>query len=882
MSPVVLASLFDPLTPRTLVDAIAECLRYHPRHRITPRELLRHAYFTETVPKIQAAPYIPAMPDAPVRPTALPPTPTAVQQQQQPHLPSASSSPGGGTTPALLLDPSTVQNVPNRDLPPSHSVAGFAAAPPGFSLVDPNRTLPPLQSSGGGGQRVPFFPQYRDVSSPVMPPTPSSASSRSVQSPPLHPSPYDSPGLEPHALSNQRRTTGASALVDQLKRLDLPAAELSSYGRRAPPSGVARAAGQEPPQWPGGPSGGGGGGSGNYPYDLSASSSYYSRPSGQSSTSIASSGHGSSSSHLVQSTGGLPSPGLPSPHGRPYDDDVSMPPPSSTVVQHQLPHERVRRLDPVAANAEVEAARKAALAPKKKKWGLSSVFGSNNDSKASHSLVSVAEEASRSSSVPLKRTQSVSDRADSNTSLTSGETHTDPKQAAKEAKKQAKALEMAKRDAAEKASRERARAVMMKRERMVEATAEHYKNKASGLGGKTVPANYLIPSSSSSLGLQSPSTTSVNQRPPPQARSAAASQRLPSDLGKDSLLSGHRHKSRRRDLDDDHSTSSLDANSLRSPSIMTFHSVDSDPGPSRLARQYSSSVGVDPALGVRGSSYQTNSQGSNSSPQLYSLPQGSGSIENQLSNDFRQHARLASNSPAASYASPLGSTFNPYGRGGSEASSLKLPSVASLDLNPEQHGNGYINPMFHVVRNPSSSFLSPNHVVLTSLLLSRSAIRPTATATIRPCHRSLSSHLSRTVVINSIPQHINTRKHLLFSTLTVSHSPVLCLIPLSSPPSHTHPSHSSILALIHCTFFSCPQDLLKACTKPVSSKVPSPNLSPLDSFLLILHRTLIGLFWQSRERDEAGLPFLSRRPTQVAKRVRSSNAKLSLLRIVTL
>jgi meiosis induction protein kinase IME2/SME1 len=697
MSPIVFTSLFDSLIPRTLIDCISECLRYNPRHRITPRNLLNHTYFRETVPKLQAAPYIPAMPEAPSRPSI------PAQALTAPYLPSSASSPLTSPPPPPDSTASSVQNVPNRDLPPSHSVPG---PKPGFNLVDPaaNRTLPPLQSAHqGSGNRVPFFPQYRDVSSPVMPPTPSSASSHSLaQAGQLHRtgggggSGYDghhhspSPGIEhspsPNLLGSQRRTTGASALVDQLKRLDLPAAELSSYGRRAPPSAVNRAAGQAPPRWQGGaqPS----------PYDAAGGFNRTLPPPHQSSASLASSGHGSSSSHLV-TPAGVGSPSQPAPHVRsPYDDELSMPPPTT------IDREPVRRLDVTAANAEVEAARKAALAPpKKKKWGLSSVFGSNNDSKADHSLVSVAEESSRSS-VPLKRSQSISDRADSNTSLTSGEMHhhSDPKLAAKEAKKQAKALEMAKREAAEKASRERARAVMMKRERMVEATAEHYKSKASGqpsAGGKPVSSNYLIPSSSSSLGLQSPSTASLSSRTaPPPARSSAASQRLPPNMA--ALASHQRHKSRRRDGDDDHSTSSLDTNSFRSPSVATFHSVDSDPGPSRLARQYSSSVGVDPALGIRGSGYQTNSQGSNSSPQLYSLPQGSGSIENQLSRDFSTHARLA-NSPGGSYSSLVNPSYNPYGRGGSESSSLQLPSLASQGL-PAPERSGYVNPMFHVVR----------------------------------------------------------------------------------------------------------------------------------------------------------------------------------------
>ena len=93
------------------------------------------------------------------------------------------------------------------------------------------------------------------------------------------------------------------------------------------------------------------------------------------------------------------------------------------------------------------------------------------------------------------------------------------------------------------------------------------------------------------------------------------------------------------------------------------------------------------------------SQGSTSSPQLYSLPGGSGSIGDQLSRDFREHTNLGS--PNARYASPTpsaGTKFDPYGRPVVGQSHLSLPGMSSPSV-------GY-NEMFRVVSRDVSLTLN--------------------------------------------------------------------------------------------------------------------------------------------------------------------------------
>lgn len=816
MAPVPFTSLFDPSTPLTLIDVISECIRYNPKNRITSKACLSHAYFTETVPRIQTAPYIPPMPEAP--------SPSSVLSHlTQPHLAST------GSTTALVSPPDSVQGA-TASQQPSHASGSTSYPqqpsppnpPPSFNIGDPSRTLPLPQPSvpHSNGNRIPFYPHYRDThsQSPGIPNSPSSASSLSLHSIHSHKTAYDAPGLE-HNLtsgstlvygvsSSRNRTSGASALVDQLRELDLPAADLSSYGRRAAPAVVtngnrydandsslsipmwqqqAQAHQQQQQQH-------------HLPSSAASSSTHGTRPSheqevpslehyGQphfsslpanfdrSSTSVASrSTHGSSSYVPTPSDGG-PGQGQnateyrPSPPivRTPYDDDLSMPPPPPPIKID----EPVRRQDVVMANAQVEAAKRQALAAiptKKKRWGLGSVFGSgshSNDSKHSHhhheQLASVGEEAAASTaSVPLKRTQSVSN----DPHLDTPAPPLDAKAAQKEAKRQAKQLELAKREAASAAAKERARAVMLKRERLVN---EQVNGKSSSIhsGSSSIDlkagAKDKDKGSKTSLEQhqQHPSSTSQSQPHPSTNGQASSSQgslgssyRSVSHSNNSSrqllqpthnssttttdttsssihtsstptlgsttssfrndplaLAQHHRHKSRRRDGDDDHSMSSYGGggghHSLRSSSNMSFASIDSDPGPKPSSRLYPSSLGLNRATSSQMSGGSSLGPGG-SSPQLYSLPHGSGSIENQLARDFREHTKLASSGGYSAgnggggiggLGSASSSSFELHRSYGATGRSSGLGSHGGVQNGGASPSGGYVNPMFQVVRS---------------------------------------------------------------------------------------------------------------------------------------------------------------------------------------
>lgn len=795
---MLLASYFPPGTPSTLIDCIADCLRYDPRQRITAQGCLDHPYFIVAATSLESKTIIPPMPDAP----AIPPTRSSVPTL----LPSATTSTSHLVSPP---DSGVVQNVPPRDAPLSHSQSGHGTQsnrPATFSMIDSaNRTLPPPQPST---HRLPYYP-YRDNSSPhSVPGSPSSSFSLA-----LHPqmTVYDSPSLDTMlagslgqgSSSARLRTSGASALVDQLRELDLPSSELSSYGRRGGPP----------------PSGGSGLGTrGQYTFARESSSSgdlahppLYQRyaephaPNGatsspaspmrpafdKSSGSVVSS---SSSLHQLDNPSNGASGSRPAPPmiRTPYDDELSAPPPPALYDK-----ERVRRgADIAVANAQVEAAKRAALAAqsnagKKKKWALSSVFGGNNDSKLDHLLPSVGEEVpvASGSGLSLKRTQSALngrsgggggfggdiDMADGGGGGGYGEGQPSTllsKANAKEAKKLAKQLELARREAAAAAQRERARAVMQKRERL----APIMKGAGgSGGGNGSIPVSNSVSnsvtgepipvvspvvrggaaSSSGFFGGRASSSLTLNKAPDAgkgksvvqtdsQTRllgsegnsnigsssslalgASASNTHLASDIGESpALLFGadgndhhrksfdlmHRHKSRRRDGDDDHSMSSHDAGaSLCSPSVMSFLSDRSDPGPRQSARQYPSSLAI-------GRTASISSHGSASSPQLFQQQhhhQSPAAID-AMARDFTDHARLgtASSNGAggrssaalyAAHASAAGgltptaaSSPDPYDRGpGTVRPFHSLPGL--LQQQPGYSSSGAVHPMFQVV-----------------------------------------------------------------------------------------------------------------------------------------------------------------------------------------
>jgi meiosis induction protein kinase IME2/SME1 len=254
---------------------------------------------------------------------------------------------------------------------------------------------------------------------------------------------------------------------------------------------------------------------------------------------------------------------------------------------------------------------------KKKKWGLSSVFGGgHSESKSPAPLPRPVSDAFTQSTLSLKRTQSghiAGDRRDVPEPAPGAPVITlDPKKAKKEAERQAKELEKAKREAAERAQKERARAVMQKRNQLQQerkaagATTEFEwssveapkqpppgpmpsgSNRLFGLGNTSVRSHAEslarpdahVPGAGSSDG---GSQASSSRQAPSAARSRLSHQSMErlyekkvDDGRAKQALYDSRAKARRRDDDNDHSTSSLSVNKLYSPSTMTVGTIDSE------------------------------------------------------------------------------------------------------------------------------------------------------------------------------------------------------------------------------------------------------------------------------------------------------------------
>jgi meiosis induction protein kinase IME2/SME1 len=239
---------------------------------------------------------------------------------------------------------------------------------------------------------------------------------------------------------------------------------------------------------------------------------------------------------------------------------------------------------------------------KKKKWGMSNIFGGGGD-KSSTTLPPVEEVTyTGGSSSSLKRTQSGNSPASRDLPMpTLAPPVDDPKQAKKEAERAKKEAEKLKREAAARMQKERARAVMMKRQHMMQTQPVEQLEYQSGFADKPEksktksrdPAG-IYSSASPTMG-SSRDVRSVSALPPSNSVTSVHSQSHHSERSHHSIHSGQsrshpqlpstvhpayelggRHKARRRDEDDDHSMSSFDHNSLRSRSVLTVGTIDSE------------------------------------------------------------------------------------------------------------------------------------------------------------------------------------------------------------------------------------------------------------------------------------------------------------------
>ncbi|WVR06050.1 hypothetical protein IAU60_003078 [Kwoniella sp. DSM 27419] len=640
--PVPFRSLFAETVPESLVDCIRDLLLYNPKYRMTAAQCVDHPYFHETLPHLQRTPPLP-------------------------RIPFAQGQPAPGAIRSAPLELAAAAAAP-RQVPPSHAHTPHEHRP-AFADGD-MRTLPPPMgtpdSGSPGGSRV-MFPHH--------------------------------PHMQAHRM-DPRAYHEASALVHQLRELDLPTDDLASYGIRPPPS-------------PGAPS--------REPsYLLSPVQTIDPRSRSQQwASEVALSTHPATGPQSTLYDGSVfegsqnaanSSPSFVNYSNSSVNDQVTnqyivQPKPHVTayVQQQQRYAEETPRQaaspqmpmpPPIEPTIGAARAEKLAVTGKKKKWGLSSVFGGADKSTTELHTVSEAGYAGSS----LKRTQS-GNRPPERAQLSP--VITDPKKAKKEAEKAAKEYEKAKREAAANLQKERARAVLQKRSQLIEARNQtHTKTELEFASANvndpamSAPKNPLRQAS----GMVSASTTMVNKGLPgssldlreyaggPGSTSLASVRSHESGQSGRSGLSAAalkaydeshgvgRHKARRRDDDDDHSMSSFGQHSLMSRSVLTVGTtgtVDSDPGPRRRHEWQ------DP-LRTRDSSKRAPSMSSSYKPSG-GMSRSNASLESQLAHDFKTHANVGATPSSAS-----------LGRLGQASSSLSLHAQLDQGGYQPSRGNGSV------------------------------------------------------------------------------------------------------------------------------------------------------------------------------------------------
>ena len=533
-NPVHFRGLFNEKVPQSLVDCISDLLRYHPKYRLTSAQCVEHAYFHETLPHLHRT--------APL-----------------PRIAFSQGQPAPGSAPRQ-----TEMNVPPRQLPPCHS---HQDTRPAFANGDIRTLPPPVRTPDQNQLARNFFP----------PPGPGS----------IHRLPEDS-----------------SALVHQLRELDLPTEDLSSYGHRPLPSPVASSVYEM-----GGDRTTGHQATPRYPEQIrrvsQVPSTLYdgsvfegSDPAAASNPSISNFNLSVSNLHLAERQRAVPAKSHVAVYVQQQQQQLHMyeNEPARIPGQAQAPmHPPIEPTSGAASHKLLQT-----TTGKKKKWGLSNVFGGGD--KRVSSLASVDELGYHGSS-PLKRTQS-----GTQPSQPAPPVIDDPKKAKKEAERAARELEKAKRDAMERAQKERSRAVLQKRNQLVEErrltntmSEIEFSGTFSNVPEAPRPAPVVQqPVSSTAAPHQQTAAPDIRgYRNMPGSVSAQSIRSHESYRSGHSIHSGHsqsqpilsaaalehqgnvydaagRHKARRRNEDDDHSMSSFDHNSLRSRSVLTIGTVDSE------------------------------------------------------------------------------------------------------------------------------------------------------------------------------------------------------------------------------------------------------------------------------------------------------------------
>jgi hypothetical protein len=285
---------------------------------------------------------------------------------------------------------------------------------------------------------------------------------------------------------------------------------------------------------------------------------------------------------------------------------------------------------------------------KRSGWGLGGMFG--GDKSHQNGLPPLEEIAVASTSTPsLKRSQSSStdSRSLREPSPIREPRRVDIKKNKKEAERIQREAEKQRRALAEKMQREQARAVMQKRSQMAQ-NARHLEWD----GGAQQRLEWDEKGKQAASGPVRQNQAEV----PATTVNAAAGRFVPQSHQPDVSIGGdwrrdteRMAKARRREFDDDHSMSSSDVHSIGRMSMISFATVDSDPGPSRI-RNRPSLLGM--SRMASSSSLQTSFDDFSQDFPESARSSNSFSLDGQLAHDFRSQASFDPGGPLAGNISP--------------------------------------------------------------------------------------------------------------------------------------------------------------------------------------------------------------------------------------
>ena len=404
---------------------------------------------------------------------------------------------------------------------------------------------------------------------------------------------------------------GTSALIHQLRELDLPTDDLASYGHRPAPSPHAR---PDVPQ---------------QSFPVQRLQNWLEDPQRQNASTVFDGSNYEGSLNVSNpSFSNLQAMSSTTNLQRPVQMGAQPHVAAFVQSQAQLGEETPRYQSPAMMPPPIEptvggARPQPATIGKKKKWGLSSVFGKDEREVPPPAAQHESHYANASTS-SLKRTPSgtqTSDRAAlaaaeasaASAAAAAAAAALDPKKAKKLAEQQRRELEKAKREAQERAYRERARAVTRKHDQLVSARqvtkakgdiefGDSYSvipEAAASTANLQQPIMYnaLRQAQQSQANLPAGSASSANLHRqyanihPAASASASSVRSLEGQRGFPQLSAealqahqldeygpgpGSRHKARKRDEGDDHSSISGYDRGSKSRSVLTVGTIDSE------------------------------------------------------------------------------------------------------------------------------------------------------------------------------------------------------------------------------------------------------------------------------------------------------------------